>query len=94
MAVTLHDGGAGNLKAVANGRRDRLRLAREGKPSDRLAICECEYPHLSMTEAEECAERIMSLVMTGVPDSPEIYHGPKFDAGCQRATDAASEGYR
>ena len=50
MAVTLHDGGAGNLKAVANGRRDRLRLAREGKPSDRLAICECEYPHLSMTE--------------------------------------------
>ena len=85
MAITLYDFG-GAVKAVANGRQDRLRLAREGKPSDRLVICECAYPHLSMGEAEQCAERIMSLVMTGVADSPEIDHGPRFDQAFAAAT--------
>ena len=85
MAVTLYDSG-GAVKAVANGIRERVRLAREGRPSDRLVICECEYPHLSMTEAEQCAERIMSLVMTGGADSPEIDHGPKFDLAFAAAT--------
>ena len=79
MAISLY-GPDGTLKAVALRQTDRLRLTRQGKRQDRLVVCECAYPHYELAEAEQCAERIMTLTLTGTP-APEIDHGPRYNAG-------------